>query len=122
VVTTVAEHCQKGNENFNTVYQQAVEDFFPNKELCTELAGKDYTTKDDVLKQVQTLAFEKGFYSSCELNSREIIINTCLNYSTKANTYSLSPQEGSRLLKDCKKIAPGRLGEYNHIIVLRKIG
>ena len=113
VVTTVSQHCQEGNENFNAVYKQAVQDFFPNKELCTGLAGKDYTTRDDVLKDLRVLASKKGFYSSCELNRREIIIKTCLNYSTLGHTYDLSPQESSRLLADCKKIAPGgQLGEY----------
>jgi hypothetical protein len=116
VITTVSEHCQKGNENFNKVYLEAVQDFFPNKDLCTGLAGKDYTTKDVVLKQLRILAFEKGFYSSCELNNREVITKTCLDYSTKGITYDLLPQESSRLLNDCKKIAPGQLGEYQLVI------
>ena len=112
VITTVSEHCQKGNEYFDKVYLEAVQDFFPNKDLCTGLAGKDYTTKDVVLKQLRILAIEKGFYSSCELNNREVITKTCLDYSTKGITYDLLPQESSRLLNDCKKIAPGQLGEY----------
>ena len=113
VITTVSEHCQKGNKNFNAVYQQAVQDFFPNKELCTGLEGKDYTTKNDVLKQLRVFAFEKGFYSSCELNNKEIITKTCLDYSKLASTYNLMPQESSRLISDCKKIAPGIVGEFN---------
>ena len=112
VIATASEHCQKGNENFNTVYQQAVRDFFANKELCTELVGKDYTTKCDVLKQIRVFALEKGFYSSCELNNREIITKTCLDYSKLASTYNLPPQESSRLINDCKKIAPGILGKF----------
>ena len=112
VITTVTGHCKKGNENFNTVYRQAVQDFFPNKDLCTGLSGKDYTTKDNVLKSLRISAFEEGFYSSCELNNRKVITKTCLNYSTLASTYDLPPQESSRLLKKCKKLIPGQLGKY----------
>lgn len=111
VIRTVSEHCRKGNKNFNTLYLQAVQDFFPNKELCTGLAGKDYTTKHDVLNQLRGLALKKGFYSSCELNGKEVITKTCLNYSTMASTYHLTSQESSLLLADCKKIAPAQLGE-----------
>ena len=111
VITTVSEHCQKGNKNFDTVYLQAVQDFFPNKDLCTGLVGKDYTTKDGVLNQLRVLASKKGFYSNCELNRKEVITKICLNYSTLASTYHLTPQESSLLLTDCKKIAPAQLGE-----------
>lgn len=111
VMTTVSEHCQKGNTNFDTVYLQAVQDFFPNNDLCTGLVGKDYTTKDGVLNQLQGLALKEGFYSSCELNRKEVITKTCLNYTTLASTYHLTSQESSLLLTDCKKIAPAQLGE-----------
>lgn len=117
VVTTVSEHCQKGNGNFNTVYSQAVQDFFPNKDQCTGLADKDYTTRDAVLKQVQEIASRKGFYSRCELNSRAVLTKICIDSTTMAGNYDLPGYEKSRLVRDCKKILPGRMGSSKYALL-----
>ena len=112
VITTVSEYCRKGNEDFHSVFLQAVNDFFPNSDICTGLVTKDYTTRDDVLKELQIAAEKKGFYSSCSLNNKEVKTTTCLNYSSLANNYQLTTKERSRLFQDCKAIVP-TLGKYS---------
>lgn len=106
VIATVSEYCKKGNENFHDVFLQAVRDFFPNSDICTGLVTSDYTTKDNVLNVLQVNAERNGFYSSCNLNNKEIITKTCLNYSTLAPMHHLTLNEKSRLLRDCKQIVP----------------